>query len=109
MTQNRGRGLGDQPIPPHKIQGDSTLSSRVDTMIDNARGMGGKPRGAAPLPPDRPARAAADNTRVTPTPPAPHVRPGLGEAGRRTAKEFDDDRRALAAHADSVLKGKRKS
>lgn len=35
-------------------------------------------------------------------------KPSRSNAGWRTAKEFDDDRREAQAHADSVLSGKRR-
>lgn len=105
MTQQRGRGLASQPIPPHKIT-DSTTQQRVDRMIANADNFG-YPKPKQPSSYDPPAAAAADMTSVSPRP-KPAKPPGIGQAGRRTAKEFDDARRALAADADSVLKGKKK-
>lgn len=108
MTQQRGRGLASQPIPPHKIT-DSTTQQRVDRMIANADNFGyPKPRQpASTLNP--PPMAAADMTSVSPRPkPKPYVKPSKSNAGPRTAADFDADRREAAAHADSVLKGKRK-
>ena len=90
-------------VPPHKkgppAAGDSTLQQRVNQMIANASSFGGRPKDPPQIP-----QAASDATARGGHGP----KPGIGEAGWRTAKEFDDDRRALRANADSVLSGKRK-
>jgi len=58
------RNHNAQTREPHPSQPDSTLNQRVDTMIDNAKSMGGHPA-EKPAPDYSPPTAAvADATAV---------------------------------------------
>lgn len=73
---------------PKPISSDS-----VDAMIEHAKAMRPKPfkrQYPAPTPTPQPASPSKSN------------------AGRRTAAQFDADRAEAAAHADSVLSGRRR-